>query len=113
MATKDGIGFDLFGSSSKNTLAMNRRAPLYGFSGSNRLTGNMANKITLDGFYLNYPSSGNALRGNTPNIGKEYGYYGGSTGSGTAGTSNFYTGDECSGNSLGGSNSSGLGTPQP
>lgn len=80
-------------------------------SSNNTLTGNTANNNTRDGFRL-YGSSGNTLSGNTADNNTQYGYYDGSTGSGTAGTADFYSGNECSGNGAGGSSPSGLGSPQ-
>jgi len=78
---------------------------------NNTLTMNTASSNGVDGFYL-YGSSNNTLTGNTANNNLDYGYYDSSTGTGTAGTANLYTGDVCSGNGVGGSSPSGLGSPQ-
>ena len=78
---------------------------------SNELIGNTANSNGDFGFAISV-SSGNTLKGNTANSNTAYGYYDDSTGSGTAGTANFYKGNECGGNLVGGSSPSGLGSPQ-
>lgn len=72
-----------------------------------------ANKNAYDGFYLDGSSNSNALSGNTANSKTQYGYQDLSTGSGTRGTANTYTGDICMGNSIAGSTPSGRGAPQP
>ncbi len=83
---------------------------------SNTLIGNTASS-NQNGFYLNnYAFSNrttdNILSGNSAEDNTSYGYYDLSSGSGTGGTANLYTGDECSGNGVGGSYPSGLGSPQ-
>jgi parallel beta-helix repeat protein len=80
-------------------------------SDNNTFMGNTANG-NGEGFGLSSDVSGNTLSGNVANSNAEYGYIDTSTGSGTAGTANFYSGDECNGNGHGGSSPSGLGSPQ-
>ena len=114
-----GAGFWLYGSSS-NTLTKNAAKgndlggfALYNSSNSNTLTGNTADSNNPgDGFVLYNSSSSNTLTGNTANSNGYYGYYDGTTGSGTKGTANLYSGDKCSNNNAGGSSPSGLGAPQ-
>jgi len=79
----------------------------------NIFTGNTANDNSVAGFMFAPGSSNNTLTGNTADNNTGYGYSDASTGSGTAGTASFYSGDECSGNGIAGSTPSGLGSPQP
>jgi len=81
-------------------------------SSKNTLATNAVNHNTYESFLLNSASKSNRLTGNPADSNKQYGYYDGSTGSGTKGRASFYTGSKCSGNRLGGSNPKGLGTPQ-
>ena len=81
---------------------------LYGSSNSNTFTKNTANSDTAQGFNLTSSSSKNTLNGNTANYNSRNGYYDSSTGSGKAGTANFYTFDVCGDNGRGGSSPSGL-----
>ena len=110
-----GYGFDL-ASSSSNTLTSNTAdSNLYfGFylwnSSSNTLTSDTADSNLYDGFYL-WNSSSNTLTSNTADSNTQYGDVDLSSGSGTEATANFYTGDFCSGNGLGGSSPSGLCLP--
>jgi parallel beta-helix repeat protein len=111
-------GFRLY-TSSNNTLSGNtaNHNILNGFllnstSDNNTLVSNIANSNANDGFYLDSSSNINTLDGNTANRNTQYGYYDSSTGSGTLGTANFYTGDICMSNGIGGSSPSGLGSPQ-
>lgn len=86
------------------------------FSGSphNILIENTVNSNGNDGFYNPGGSSRfNTLAQNTAVSNGKYGYVDDSTGSGTLGTADTYSLDKCSGNGVGGSSPSGLGTPQP
>ena len=112
-------GFSIVGSSA-NTLAMNvadnNGGP--GFSISydsfnNKLAFNTGNGNTISGFDVDSFSSANVLTSNTANSNTMYGYRDFSTGSGTAGTANFYSLDECTVNLVGSSTPTGLCTPQP
>jgi hypothetical protein len=64
-------------------------------------------------FYLESASMGDTLTSNTADRNLAYGYLDQSTGSGTKGTANTYMGNVCKSNRVGGSNPSGLGSPQP
>jgi parallel beta-helix repeat protein len=81
-------------------------------STNNNLSGNVANNNTYYGFELGSGSSNNNLSGNVANNNTRYGYYDATAGSGTGGTANSYSGDECSGNGVWGSGPSGLCSPQ-
>jgi parallel beta-helix repeat protein len=113
-------GFVLLDSSDNNTLSGNTASSNGdGFDleggANNTLSGNRANNNNGNGFDLGVSlgvGANNTLSGNTANNNILYGYYDTTSGTGTAGTANFYTGDECSGNRVGGSFPSGLGTPQ-
>ena len=120
--TANGNQYDGFSvvSSSANALAMNvadnNGGP--GFSISydsfkNKLTLNTGNGNTISGFDVDSFSSANVLTLNTANSNTMYGYRDFSTGSGTAGTANSYSLDECTVNLVGGSTPTGLCTPQP
>jgi parallel beta-helix repeat protein len=89
-------------------------------SSNNTFTGNTVDNSAFngktmsaayDGFHL-WSSYNNVLAGNAADRNGQHGYYDDPTGSGTKGTANFYFGDDCSGNGLGGSNPTGLCTPQ-
>ena len=80
-------------------------------SNKNTLTGNTADK-NFDGFTL-LQSKKNTLTGNTADSNTQYGYLDKTRGSGTLGTANNYSNDECSNNGVGGSHPRGLGSPQP
>jgi parallel beta-helix repeat protein len=110
-------GFYLWSASNNNTLSGNTANRNLGngfeletFSNNNTLSGNKA-KNNYFGFALSY-SENNTLSGNTANANTQYGYFDSTTGSGTRGTSNIYSGNECSLNGWGGSVPSGLGSPQ-
>jgi parallel beta-helix repeat protein len=111
-------GFEFYGSSSNNTLTGNtaNNDGIFGFSltatYNTTFTGNTADSNYHSGFRLGPLAVDNTLSGNIANNNNQYGYWDYTTGSGTGGTANFYTGDECSGNGAGGSSPSGLGTPQ-
>ena len=105
--------------SSANILAMNvagnNGGP--GFSISydsfnNKLMLNTGNGNTISGFDVDSFSSANVFVLNTANSNTMYGYRDFSTGSGTAGTANSYSLDECAVNLVGGSTPTGLCTPQ-
>lgn len=108
-----GVGFYIQAGSDDNTLIRNTADgnPMYGFwltgSDNNIFTGNKANNNGINGFYLTGVSDNNILTRNTANNNGLYGYYDASSGSGTAGTANFYKSDTCTGNS-GGSSPPGL-----
>ena len=111
-------GFVLY-SASGNTLSNDtaNHNEQYGFyllySPSNTLSRNTANSNHYDGFFLEEDAtSKNTLTGNTANSNADFGYFDSTTDSGNEGTANFYSGDECSSNRLGGSSPSGLGSPQ-
>lgn len=80
---------------------------LFNSSNSNTLTMNTANNNSYDGFFL-WGASNNTFTGNTANSDSEFGYYDYTTGSGTAGTANLYSSNECSDNGVGCSSPSGL-----
>ena len=63
-------------------------------SSSNTITGNTATNNVDTGFAFCYISSKNKITGNTANS-NEVGYDDGTIGSGTKGTANFYTSNEC------------------
>jgi len=77
------------------------------YSGQNSLSGNTANGNGKDGFYLDSTSKNTIITGNTANSNTAYGYFDAS-----ASGRNAYSLDECSSNLLGGSNPTGLCTPQ-
>lgn len=106
------LGFGLLSSSNNNLKGNTADGNAYGFllynSSNNTLSENTANSNTYSGFGLS-GSFGNALSGNTADKNTNYGYDDtSSAGSGTAGTTNSYSGDECSGDGIGGSSPSGL-----
>jgi len=84
---------------------------LYSASNNNKLSKNTANGNDM-GFYVELAAK-NRLTSNTANSNVEYGYFDLTTGSGTAGTANAYSLDECSSNLVGGSSPTGLCAPQP
>lgn len=93
----------------------NNRVNGFEFSGSpkNTVIGNTANSNGNDGFYNGGGDSRfNTLTQNTADKNGKYGYVDDSTGSGTLGTANTYSLNECSNNGSGGSMPSGLGGPQ-
>ena len=101
-----GDGFYIYSSSSNtfsgNTANNNNVAGFQfaGTSGKNRLTGNTANSNGASGFSLYGSVSGNILTKNTANsnggpVYSGFGYYDSTKGSGTKGTANFYTSNEC------------------
>ncbi len=119
IASSNNVGFSLSGSSSNDLVlntASNNHADGFSLSSSlnNHLIENTASNNGADGFYLSSSSSGNTLLENTANNNGQYGYYDASRAPplGTNGTANTYTLDNCSGNHNGGSNPSGLGSPQ-
>ena len=69
------------------------------YCNNNNLTKDTARINAIIGFYV-YDSSGNRLIGDTSNGNGVYGYYDTSTGSGTAGTANFYSSDAGSNNGV-------------
>lgn len=79
-------------------------------SSNNTLSGSTADDNT-NGFLTSAPS--NTFTMNTADKNAQSGYYDLTKGTGTAGTANTYSLDECSGNGLGCSRPSGLGSPQP
>ncbi len=79
-------------------------------SNKNALTGNTADR-DFDGFTLLHSKS-NTLTGNAADSNTQYGYLDRTKGSGTRGTANAYSNDECSDNGAGGSHPRGLGSPQ-
>jgi parallel beta-helix repeat protein len=96
----DGCGFTLRNSSintfSGNTAIRNGCGFYLLFSPGNTFRGNTASSNAQEGFVL-YSSSNNTLAENMANS-NTIGYLDDSTGPGTAGTSDFYTGDICIGN---------------
>ena len=127
-ANDNELGLALFGSNSSTLIAntadnnresgftlsaLNAQHPVYIIGGSSNdtssdiLTENTANG-NLIGFDV-FATSNNSLTGNIANNNTKYGYYDSTAGSGTAGTANFYSGDECNGNGFQGSSPSGLG----
>jgi parallel beta-helix repeat protein len=95
----------------------------YGFlvvaaSNDNVFRGNTANGNSY-GFRVSFPidlpdsSSNNIFQGNTANSNSVLGYFDLTTGSGTGGTANFYQGDGCANNIVGGASPTGLCMPQP
>ncbi len=80
---------------------------------NNRLKGNIATHSQFDGFFLSGDSQNNFLIGNKGDNNLKLGYHDeSSSDTGTAGTANRYKGNECSGNSDGGSSPTGLCRPQ-
>ena len=110
-ANSNSFGFYLSSSNSSALTGNTANSNSFGFylssSDSNTFTGNTANNNSF-GFYLDIASDSNTLTGNTANGSTLLGYSDVSTGPGTARTANFYTGDFCYGNGLGGSSPSGL-----
>jgi len=115
-----GPGFAVLGSS--NTLVSNTaNGNSVGFAlGSvlgctdcstlNTLTGNTASGNTNDGFQVAggaYSAFGNTLSINAANTNIGFGFHDGTSGLGTAGTANFYSGNSCNGLNNGGGAQSG------
>lgn len=110
-------GFGL--TESSNDILSGNKANSNGYDGfsldfnafSNTITKNTANDNQV-GYVLNDTARANTLTMNTANNNKQYGFYDGSSGSGTKGTANNYMSNVCKGNKKGGSSPSGLGSPQ-
>jgi parallel beta-helix repeat protein len=107
-----------FSSSSGNAISTNTAdGPSINFffftlSSNNTLVGNIADSSTNHGFLFNPGNVNNRIVGNTADKDNGYGYNDYTTGSGTLGTANMYSNDECSGNGSGGSSPAGLCSPQ-
>jgi parallel beta-helix repeat protein len=118
ITTGFGSGF-LLTSSSSNKLIGNSASNnvKFGFhlkgSSSNTLSKNTASGDGDYGFYLSGNAAiGNTFTSNTANSNEQYGFFDVTVGSGTAGTGNMYSLNECSLNVLGGSTPTGLCMPQ-
>jgi|GEM_PF-2796137 parallel beta-helix repeat protein len=109
-AVGDRLGIRL-DNSSNNTLTSNNATQddtgIYLQDADGNELGNNAARSNLYGFYL-WDASGNTLAWNRADYNLYYGYTDNTTGSGTAGTANLYSSDECSLNGDGGSTPSGL-----
>lgn len=86
----------------KNIASSNTRDGFVLYSSSYDFLGtNAANSNNHYGFYLFSSSKGNSLTTNTADSNGAFGYSDNSVGSGTGGTANYYSGDECSNNGVG------------
>ena len=94
----------------ENTAASNDKIGFLISCSSNTLTGNTARSNGDNGFTI--ADSSNTLTGNRADTNTRFGYRDSTQGSRTKGTDNTYRGNECHGNTAGGSDPTGLCRPQ-